>query len=434
MITQIEPSTIQQIPPILRALSSLSSSSLSSLVVSLDESIRRDLGALRHTFFIWLIAATVVVGVGVVLEEAENWLQYLSNALPLTEITQYRLAKKLVKLGWILIVIGVSGEGIFEVLVSRADALANAFDNILVTEARKQADDASTSAKTARKEAEAANGAAGKAQQKAGNVAKQADELNRELLAAKTQLATVDAKRAELEKSLVNLAVCTAPRVLPLLSIGNKQTSIDPLKPFARQAMIEFVPDPETRRAASNIAVALGKAGWKISRFDPADGIEDGVDVQSFKAPSATGTEEWYSLWQAEIRSNNAADAVVDFLHSYNWQAKRGWPVDERGQLMPSDSLRIRVGLYPAVMYVSPPGAKDFAAAIAQFEEERGKNRKQIEKEQLKREEEALKHLTEQQANQFKANKEEWNKKQKLQMERNTNPCQPLNPLVPSFR
>jgi hypothetical protein len=288
--------------------------------------------------------------------------------------------------------------------------------------------------------------AAGMAQDRAGTVAKQTAELNRGLLAAKTQLETVDAKRAELEKSLVNLAVCNAPRVIPLWSMGNKETSVDPLKPFARQATIEFVPDAEARRAALNIAGALDKGGWKISRFAPVDGIDDGVDIEPFMAPtpstpSTMSTQEWQSSWGAEIQSEEAAGAVLDFLHSYNWQATRGWPTDEKGQLihdpkiMPPDSLRIRVGLYPAVTYVSPPGAQHFATAIAQAGQEMEKHRKQIEAEELKREDEILKHLTAQQATEFKARREQRNKEQKLRMERySSGPCQPLIPLLPAFR
>jgi hypothetical protein len=59
------------------------------------------------------------------------------------------LIKKLAKLGWILIVTGVMGEGIFEVLVSRADAKLQRFDEALLTEARKEASDAVLGAATA---------------------------------------------------------------------------------------------------------------------------------------------------------------------------------------------------------------------------------------------------------------------------------------------
>ena len=139
IISQIAPNTIQQIDPISRALSSLSASSLSSLVAKNDELARSDLEALRTIFFVCLVAATIAVFAGVVLEEGEAWMHAIKHLLPLDPITVYRWAKRLVKIGWILIVIGVAGEGIFEVLVTRADDILGTFDNILLTEARKDA-------------------------------------------------------------------------------------------------------------------------------------------------------------------------------------------------------------------------------------------------------------------------------------------------------
>ncbi|HUL32479.1 MAG TPA: hypothetical protein VL128_01240 [Candidatus Eisenbacteria bacterium] len=178
MIIQIAPSEIQQIDPISKALSSLFMSALSLLIKGLDESVRQDLEALRNKYFAYLVAATVAVALGVILEEAEEWLRYVNRLLPLKEITEYRLARKLVKLGWMLIVIGVMGEGVFEVLVSRADALAHAFDEILLMEARKQAGDAATSAKIAREEADASEVAAKSAKQEAEDVSKLANQLH----------------------------------------------------------------------------------------------------------------------------------------------------------------------------------------------------------------------------------------------------------------
>ena len=91
----------------------------------------------------------MAVVVGVILEEAQEWMPTVEKILRLDPIVEYRWAKKLVKLGWILIVVGVAGEGIFEVYVSRADSILNTFDNILLTEARKEASDAVLGAATA---------------------------------------------------------------------------------------------------------------------------------------------------------------------------------------------------------------------------------------------------------------------------------------------
>lgn len=119
MIAHIAPSTIQHITPSLEAFSSLSP--VSAIVANLDESIKGGLEAARDLYFWLLVISTVVVFVGVVLEEAEGWLSYLKSVLQLQPITEYRLTKKLAKLGWILICAGVMGEGVFEALVAKAD-------------------------------------------------------------------------------------------------------------------------------------------------------------------------------------------------------------------------------------------------------------------------------------------------------------------------
>ncbi len=333
--------------------------------------------------------------------------------------------KKHVKVFTMCVIIGVAGElfadgGIF--LFSRhlqtiaekeiADLTQTAGN------ARTSADKAADAASRAGKAADHAETVAGRAVNESsdamslahagrkaiGQLRTETKELNDKLLAAKAQLETVEAKRAALEKSLINLAVCNAPRVIPFWSVGKTKTSIDPLKLFAgRQAVV--------------------------------DGIDDGVEIQAYfkSASGQKSMEEGLREWQIHVRSSEAVDALIDFLHSYNWQARMGWASPGANDI-PPDGLKVRVGLYPAVTYVSPPGAKDLESAIAQFEQEREKNRKQLETERLKREEEILKQLSPQQAMEFKARREEWNKSEKLWMERYSGPCQPLTPLSPSLR
>jgi hypothetical protein len=329
----------------------------------------------------------------------------------------------------------------------RNDALSERIIRSLDVEAR----DASTSASTAleksgtalgnSKEAETKSSdavdKAGKAQEKAGSAEDTAGEaLGNSNMAikqasdAQAQLAAVDAKRAELEQSLTTMAVCTAPRVLPIWTMVGVKAAVDPLKPFATyRAIIEFVPnDAEARRAASNIFVALKQAGWTTVTITPVDNIGEGVEIQpSVPIPGDKGSQE-------------AADALVDFLHSYFWQAKPGWLLDENNfmivdpKVVPPNTLRIRVGLYPAVSLVVPPGAKDFADAMRQVEQARENQIEQSEQEQAKKDEEFLKKLTPQQAKKFIAEDKEWKQRLKAMMGRYTQPCQPLNGLVSPFR
>src|SRR5919109_4509230 len=108
MIIQSTATAVRNIPSILKALSSLFSSSVS------PESTRIGLQAARNLYFWALAISTMAVAAGVVLEEAESWFRYAKYALPLDPMTEYRWTKKLTKLGWILIVAGVIGEGWFE--------------------------------------------------------------------------------------------------------------------------------------------------------------------------------------------------------------------------------------------------------------------------------------------------------------------------------
>ena len=96
----------------------------STLVSELGEAVRNDLEAINTGYFHKLVICTAVVLVGVALEEFDS--------LPLGRFSRSRLnlatgvfmrlygllawKKKLAKLGWILIVVGVLGEGISEYL------------------------------------------------------------------------------------------------------------------------------------------------------------------------------------------------------------------------------------------------------------------------------------------------------------------------------
>lgn len=119
------------------------------------------------------------------------------------------------KLFEIFVIVGVAGELLADGGVFLFSHQLQVISDSEIAAANRKAADAGTSATTAHEEAEAAKDAAGKAQQRAGAVAKQTDGLNRNFQATKTQLMAVDVKRAESEKSLIDLAVCNAPRVMP---------------------------------------------------------------------------------------------------------------------------------------------------------------------------------------------------------------------------
>jgi hypothetical protein len=231
MNSQITPHAIQQMYPISSALSSLSASSLSSLVANLDEMVRKDLEAFRAVFFVRLVASTVAVVVGVILEEAQDWMPPVKRILRLDPITEYRWAKKLVKLGWILIVIGVAGEGLFEVYVSKADSILSTFNNILLTEARREASDAVLRAATA----------------------------NVEVAEAEKQAAANELEAQQLKAENIRLEAIIAPRSL---SLDQQQSIADALRKFGKHGVLvkSYGSDGEGSALAGQVIAALQAA------------------------------------------------------------------------------------------------------------------------------------------------------------------------------
>jgi hypothetical protein len=325
-------------------------------------------------------------------------------------------------------------------LRSKGDELRSKSDQLLALVTQK-AGDAKTSAKNAHDEAD-------EAKRKAGDVAKQADELNRNLLAAKTQLEAVDAKRAELERSLINMAVCNAPRVIsnwflgtsgvainspgmvPLLG-GLSKSYVDSLRPMAGQVVfIEVVPDAEARRAALSIARTLDDAQWNVQRpLKLVDGLADGVSLQpSLPTLTALAKGEIPDMFPYR-HASDVAEKLLDFLHSYNWQATKGWPRDAQGQplhdeeVLPSGAIRIQVGLYPAVVYVNPPGQKELTSRMEELKEEDEKHHAEFKREIEKR------LATQPPEVRQRFEQAEAERMQKGKNETSNSPCQVLNPL-----
>jgi hypothetical protein len=424
---------------------------------TLDDAIRAELTSFRDSYFHWLLACTLVVLAGVVLEEFDSFsigkpkLDSISGIL-VPRYTLIAWKKRIGRIGWLLIIIGVLGEGVFEYAGSTADGILQQFNDILLTEARKEAGDAKTSAEgaatassRAQASADTATLSAGKAQTVAGAVASKAEELDRQLAVAKKQLEAVEAKRAELEKSLINLAICNAPRVIgnwfltgmgsvvigvppgQIAGLGDVPTSsyVDSLRPMAGQIVfIEVVPDAEARRAALNIKRALDDAGWDVHkpmRF--VDGIADGVSVQPSLLPlTGLTNDDVRRYWHV----GDVADKLLAFLHLHNWQAVRGWPLDQQGKpihdetVLPAGAIRIQVGLYPPAVYVSPPGQKKLISRLEEMKREGDNEWKRIREMQLNA-------VSPEVRERMRQADEEWDAKMKSKI--SNNPCQVLNPL-----
>lgn len=358
----------------------------------------------------WVFFCAFVVAVGVVLEGPEILHElfpklFVLFTFPSTERLHRfeRKIKKIGLIGWLLVVFGVAGEGIFEVLQHRAEGQVQAFNDILLADAQKRAENAATSARNARADAGIAQDAADKADKDAGEakgeadgakstaaaVGKQAADLTRQMSSATQELASA-------KQALLDMSVCLAPRVIRNESIIDSVTrtvtwsSLDPVRPYSGfQAIIDVAPDAEARRAAANIENALRAAGWaKVTVLQGVDGLSDGVEVSPWDLPEygdkpAEMDHNLRMHWDVE----EAADAVVDLLHSFNWQVERsGGPNAD----IPSNAMTIKVGLYPAVEFIAPPGGKQFADTEAVIRKSQQEGRQQFKNELEKTFEEHL--------------------------------------------
>jgi len=411
----------------------LQSSPYPEIVRALDVAIRRDLQNNRDSFFLWLLISAAVVVIGVALEGPELVYETINivrrRCIRKRPLRTPDWVKITALLGWCLVVLGVAGEVVAERFTSLADGNLQTFNDILLSDAIKKAGDAKASAigaadasQRARGEAENAKSAALNATELGEIAHREADSVHQEVSKAADQLMQLKGEAEKTKTDLINLAVCNAPRVINSWSIGlpAAKSYVDSLRPMAGQRVfIEFVPDAEARRAAIGIAQALFDAHWNVEiPLRSVEGLPDGVSVQ----PS----------WSAGIPMHaiDAADKLLDFLHSFNWQAGRGFPTDPQGKLirdekvLPAEAIRIQVGLYPAVVYVNPPGQKEFTSRMEELKKEREKT----DAESKRKRKEYLATLPLELRTRLEQADEEW--ETKIKSETSNGPCQVLNPTL----
>lgn len=243
---------------------------------ALDELTRVSLQELRDSYFWWLVASSIIVAIGVVLEETEFLIpasRLRINAITGLPITRHRLiawTKRFEKLGWILIVAGVAGEGVCEVLVSRADGLLQEFNTTLLASAQRQAADAIW-------EASNANERAAKNEKEAAQLRLESEKLTKDNLVLEAEVLKLREKMADRH-----------------LSADQRQRIRNKLRAFPGQSwnVIVYPNDPEAIGLANEIAQALiGDNGarwgrpnfWSQTTSAPVRGIlvEFSVDANS---------------------------------------------------------------------------------------------------------------------------------------------------------
>jgi hypothetical protein len=159
----------------------------------LDDLIRRDLQSARDWFFFWLLVSTALVIIGVALEGPEllkelceefhklrtrKLILNAATGLPICSPEKVSGIKIVGLIGWILVTLGVAGEGIFEGLVSKADGSLQTFNDILLADARDRAARAESTAKSFDAQILEARRGTAEAQRDAGIAKKAASEAD----------------------------------------------------------------------------------------------------------------------------------------------------------------------------------------------------------------------------------------------------------------
>jgi len=199
----------------------------------IDDLIRSGFEAYRESWFNWLLVSTGLVVVGLLFEAPEIWHESVNAMMALLHSRRpERHASAWVKLagtvGWILIVVGVSGEFVAESFVSRADGFVQKFDEILLAEAQTKAG--------------SANERAAKNELEAAGLRKEAEQLRQQI-----QPRTIsEADRQNIANKLRQFAPSLKGRKVKIISqIGDGETMLFALEllDILQRAHIPFDPD-----------------------------------------------------------------------------------------------------------------------------------------------------------------------------------------------
>jgi hypothetical protein len=174
----------------------------SELANKIDDLMKADLLYWRDLWFDRLLLSVRIVVIGLILEGPELIHEFISirgriridkSSASLQEFHTPDWVKIVALLGWLFIVVGLTGEWVTDAVLSTADSNLQAFNDILLAEATKEAGNAKTSAEGAENAAsraktlaDAAGGAAAKAQQQVEAVAQRAGDIDADL--ARTQI------------------------------------------------------------------------------------------------------------------------------------------------------------------------------------------------------------------------------------------------------
>jgi hypothetical protein len=219
-----------------------------------EDQLRQLLQSARDLEFFRLVVSTVLVTVGLVFEGPEIFHD-TRDAIQGLDNPKKRWIKLLSAVGWLLIVAGVTLEGVFEVRVSNADGKLQEFERSTVESLDKLVIAAQNSATLARGEADRAKNDAGAAKTDAGVAKQKSRDANTLASKADTRAS------AALGKANDALAFLT-PRTLTPKETAELRDALRPLA-LANPDVPIIVIALEESGLGIEVADAMNRAGFR---------------------------------------------------------------------------------------------------------------------------------------------------------------------------
>ena len=258
------------------------------VIEAIDNRIRECLQRTSNDFFAGVITFSIAVVIGVALEGPEllheMWPR-LFTCFTGESVSHLRKFKRLViKIGfwgWLLVVVGIVGESVFEALQNRAEGQLQTFNDILLADAQRNAGGARASALVAANaasiavsESDAATASSANAMALARGARKEADSFEREIKSANS---TAIAAERHLKDALNDAAEAQAElnRIRTPRSLVNEDGLIAALAKFGgtEYAFSMCFADDESISLLKQIDSALQAAGWKRVAPSPTPAI-----------------------------------------------------------------------------------------------------------------------------------------------------------------
>jgi hypothetical protein len=249
----------------------------SALFDQIDALMKADLLSWRELWFRCLIGSTIIVIAGLFLEAPELWYEILSITRNRCRFLRYRIilledrlekATAVAFLGWILIVVGVTGEVVTETMVFIADRNIEAFDGITILDANKAAGAARASAEIAFVAAARAKASADEAQAKTARLSGDLGKATANANAAQARLEGLLKDAAIAESDLKQYVDKVAKTALSRRISDPKKFMADLNEKDKEVVQLLYAPnDAESWDFAYDIRRWLGPggAGWDVS-------------------------------------------------------------------------------------------------------------------------------------------------------------------------